>query len=109
MAYDEGLAERLREAFVRTRGITEKKMFGGLCFLLHGNMVVGIVKNELMVRVGPEQHDEIMAMAHVRAMDFTKKPMRGFAFVEPQGFDAEDELQAWVERCLRYVDTLPKK
>ena len=109
MAYDEGLAERLREVLAGRRGITEKKMFGGLCFLLHGNMVVGISKNELMVRYDRDEHDAVMKMKHVRPMDFTKKPMQGFAFVGPKGFDAQADLEKWVERCLSYVSTLPKK
>jgi hypothetical protein len=109
MAFDEGLAERVREVFAGKRGITEKKMFGGLCFLLHGNMVLGVSKNELLVRVGPEQHDEVMRMKHVRPMDFTKKPMKGYAFVGPKGFDSDADLAAWVARCVKFVGTLPKK
>ena len=109
MAYDEGLAERLRECFKSRRGITEKPMFGGLCFLLHDNMVVGVSKNELMVRYAREQHDAVMKMKHVRPMDFTKKLMTGFAFVSPKGFDTQKTLEAWVERCVSYVSTLPKK
>jgi TfoX/Sxy family transcriptional regulator of competence genes len=109
MAYDEGLAERLRELFQGRSGVTEKEMFGGLCILLHGNMVVGIVRDELMVRVGPEQHAAVLRLPHVRPMDFTKKPMKGFAFVAPGGFDSQADLEAWVGRCLRYVSTLPRK
>ena len=109
MAYDEGLAERVRELLAGKRGISEKKMFGGLCFLLHGNMVVGISKNELMVRYDRGDHDAVMRMKHVRPMDFTKKPMKGFAFVGPKGFDSDADLQRWIDRCLDYVSTLPKK
>jgi TfoX/Sxy family transcriptional regulator of competence genes len=109
MAYDEGLAERLRECFEGKRGITEKRMFGGLCFLLHGNMAVGITKNELMVRYAHEEHDAVMKMKDVRPMNFTKKAMKGFAFVGAKGFDAQEDLEAWVERCLSYVSTLPAK
>ena len=109
MAYDEGLAEQVREVFAGKRGITEKKMFGGLCFLMNGNMVVGVSKNELLVRFGADQHDEVMRLKHVRPMDFTKKPMRGYAFVGPKAFDSDAELEAWVERCARFVGTLPGK
>jgi hypothetical protein len=84
-------------------------MFGGLCFLLHGNMVVGITKSELMVRYAHDQHDAVMRMKHVRPMDFTKKPMKGFSFVGPKGFDAQKDLEAWVERCMSYASTLPAK
>jgi TfoX/Sxy family transcriptional regulator of competence genes len=109
MAYDEGLAERVREVLAGARGITEKRMFGGLCFLLHGNMIAGIVKNELMVRYAHEQHDAVMKMKHVRPMDFTKKPMKGFAFVGPEAFDAQADLEEWIDRCLAYVSKLPRK
>ena len=109
MAYDEGLAERLREIFEGRRGIAEKRMFGGLCFLLNGNMVVGIVRDELMVRVGPNEHATVLSLPHVRPMDFTKQPMKGFAFVGPDGFDSQADLEAWVARCVRFVRTLPAK
>jgi TfoX-like protein len=109
MSYDEGLAERVRECLAGKRGISEKKMFGGLCFLFHGNMVVGISKNELMVRYDRGDHDTVMKLKHVRPMDFTKKPMRGFAFVGGKGFDSDADLQRWIDRCLDYVSTLPKK
>jgi TfoX/Sxy family transcriptional regulator of competence genes len=109
MAYDEGLAERVRERLARKRGITEKKMFGGLCFLLHGNMLVGISKNELMVRYRHDQHDAVMKLKHVRPMDFTKKSMKGFAFVAPKGLDSDPELKSWIDRCVEFVSTLPKK
>ena len=110
MAYDEGLAERVREALAGTRGITEKKMFGGLCFLLHGNMLVGVSgKGGLLVRFDRDEHERVMKMKHVRPMDFTKKPMQGYAYVDLEGLDSEKDLEAWVERCLEYVRTLPKK
>jgi TfoX/Sxy family transcriptional regulator of competence genes len=109
MAYDEGLAERLREVFAGKCGITEKKMFGGMCFLLNGNMVVGVTKDDLMVRYRHDQHDAVMKMKHVRPMDFTKRSMTGFAFVAPKGFDSQKTLAAWVDRCLSYVSTLPAK
>ncbi len=109
MAFDEGLAERVRELFAGKRGFTEKKMFGGLCFLLDGNMVVGISKNELMIRFAHEQHDDVMRMKHVRPMDFTKKPMKGYAFVGPKAFESSADLERWVERCVKFVSTLPGK
>lgn len=109
MAYDEGLAERVREALAGRRGITEKKMFGGLCFLHHGNMLVGVSSRGLMIRFRQADHDAVMKMKHVRVMDFTKKPMKGFAYVDPKGIDAQADLEKWIERCLSYVSTLPKK
>jgi TfoX/Sxy family transcriptional regulator of competence genes len=110
MAYDEGLAERVREVLAGKRGITEKKMFGGLCFLLHGNMLVGVSgKGGLLVRFSRDDHDRVMKMKHMRPMLFTKKPMQGYAYVDPKGLASKRELEAWVGRCLEHVSTLPKK
>lgn len=109
MAYNEGLAERLREQLAKRRGVGEKRMFGGLCFLLHGNMVVGIAGDALMVRVGPDAHDAALARPHARPMDFTGRPMKGYVFVDPPGFDSERDLAAWVERAVRFVSRLPRK
>lgn len=109
MAYDEGLAERLREQLARRSGVGEKRMFGGLCFLLHGNMVVGIVGDTLMVRVGPDAHDAALERPHARPMDFSGRPMKGYVFVDPSGLESERDLAAWVERAVRFVSTLPRK
>ena|SRR5215831_10096401 len=110
MAYDEDLAERVREVLAGTRGITEKKMFGGLCFLHHGNMLVGVSgKRALLVRFSRDEHDRVMKMKHVRPMEIRKKPMPGYAYVDPKGLDSRKDLEAWVARCLEYVSTLPKK
>ncbi len=109
MAYDEGLAQRLDERLAGRAGVTRKRMFGGLCFLLHGNMFVGIVRDALMVRVGPAAHAGALARPHAREMDFTGRPMKGYVFVDPAGFDSDADLAGWVERALRFVATLPAK
>ncbi len=109
MAYDEGLAERLREVLQSRRGVTEKKMFGGVAFMVDGYMAVGIVRDTLMARVGPAAYEQALHMPHVREMDFTGKPMKGYVYVAPEGFEAQSELEAWVERCVTFVGTLPKK
>ena len=109
MAFDEGLAQRLRELLERTRGVTEKKMFGGVCFMLNGHMCVGIVKQALMARVGPEGHADALKQPHARTMDFTGKPMKGYVFVEPKGFASDAGLKAWLARALKFVGTLPPK
>ena len=83
MAYDERLAQRVREELADRPGYAEKKMFGGLCFLLRGNMCCGVGKDGLMVRVGPEQYESALADDHARQMDFTGRPMKGFVFVHP--------------------------
>ena len=109
MAFDIELAQRLRTYLAGRPEITEKKMFGGLAFLHHGNMLCGIVGTDLMVRVGKEHHDAAMELPHVRPMDFTGRPMRGFVYVEPRGFDTDEQLAKWVERAQGFVDTLPPK
>jgi TfoX/Sxy family transcriptional regulator of competence genes len=107
MAYDEGLAERIRGALDGERGITEKRMFGGIAFLLRGKMFVGIVKNDLMVRVGAAGYEDALSKSSVRPMDFTGKPMAGYVFVAPAGTTEDDVLEDWVRRGLRFASTLP--
>ena len=109
MAYDEGLAERLRDALRSHPGVTERKMFGGIAFMTRGYMFVGIVGDALMARVGPERYEEALARPHVRVMDFTGKPMKGYVFVDPPGIEDEEDLAAWVDPCLRFVLSLPPK
>ena len=88
MAYDETLADRVRAVLSGRPGLTEKKMFGGLSFLLHSSMACGIVKDELMVRVGPDGYDEALAQPHARLMDFTGRPMKGMVYVARDGLEA---------------------
>lgn len=110
MAYSEALAERVREALVpRGDAVTEIKMFGGLCFTLHGNMCVGIVGDDLMVRVGPDDYDDALTRPHVREMDFTGTTMRGLVYVSPDGISDDDDLEAWVRRGVAFASSLPPK
>ena len=109
MAYDEGVAERLRELFEDRRGITEKKMFGGLAFMYRGHMLVGIIEDSLMARVGPAEYANALAQPHVREMDFTGKPMKGYVYVDPDGFESDADLDRWVGHCLRFNETLAAK
>ena len=109
MAYDEGLAQRIRELLDAQPGLSEKRMFGGLAFLVGGNMAVGIVKHELMVRVGPAAHPAALAEPHARPMDFAKRPMKGFVFVAPGGFEEDGDLSRWVARGVRFASSLPAK
>ena len=109
MAYDEGLAERIRTVFDDKPGVTEKKMFGGIAFLFHGHMFVGIAKNKFMVRVGPERHAELLKQPHVRPMDFTGKPMVGYVFVSPAGIAEDKRLEKWIQVAMAFVSTLPEK
>jgi TfoX/Sxy family transcriptional regulator of competence genes len=96
MAYDEGLAERIRSALDGRSGISEKLMFGGVCFLANGKMCCGVVKDELMVRVGPDRHEEALSQVHARPMDFTGRSMKGFVFVAPEGLESDQHLEWWV-------------
>lgn len=109
MAYDEGLAERLGEYFAGRLDVVEKKMFGGIAFMVKGHMCCGIVKEAMMARVGPDQYAALLETPFVRPMDFTGKPMNGFVYVDSQGFESDKDLAAWVQRCESYVNSLPPK
>lgn len=109
MAFDEMLGARVRSALAGTPGLSERTMFGGLCFLVHGHMCAGIVGSTLMVRVGAEGHEEALAHPHVRPMDFTGRPMTGMVFVDPPALASEAGLAEWVGRGARYAATLPPK
>jgi TfoX/Sxy family transcriptional regulator of competence genes len=109
MAYDEDLAARIRKALGDRAGVTEKKMFGGVAFLLQGSMFCGVAKDELMLRVGPEQHDQALAKPHVRPMDFTGRPMKGYVFVTAAGCRTDAAVAAWVRQGADFVAALPVK
>jgi len=109
MAFDEGLAERIRDTLADVRGVSERRMFGGLAFMLHGNMFVGVVGSTLMARVGPIQHPSALGRPHVREMDFTGRPMKGYVYVDEAGTAEDADLAAWVGACRGYVATLPSK
>ena len=106
MAYDERLAERMRGILAGAPGVDEKKMFGGVAFLKEGKMFCGIVKDDLMVRVGPKRYEAALAEAHVRPMDFTGRPMVGYVFVGPAGSRTEKAVKKWVEQGAAFVATL---
>jgi TfoX/Sxy family transcriptional regulator of competence genes len=108
MAYDEKLAERIRTALARTVGIVEKRMFGGIAFLLHGNMLVGVHKDALIVRIAPEETEHALRDANARIFDITGRPMKGWILVEPAGLSG-NKLGKWIERALGFVSTLPSK
>ena len=109
MAFNEELAERIRQALARKKGIEEKKMFGCICFFLNGNALVGVWKDGLIARLGPDEGEAALREPHVRAFDITGRPMRNWVAVEPEGVEDDDQLQAWVERAIKFVRTLPKK
>lgn len=109
MAYSEALAERIRQPLSQRRNIEEKKMFGGVGFLLNGNMLVGVWKDSLIVRLGPDEGEAALREAHVQAFDITGRPMKGWVLVEPQGVEDDEQLAGWIERAVKFVATLPAK
>lgn len=107
MSYDEKLADRVREALGPRDDVVEKKMFGGLCFMVNGAMCCGLTPTDLMVRVGPDQYDEALAEPHARPMDFTGRPLKGMIYVAPAGLRTEKALAKWVARGVSFVAALP--
>ena len=108
MPYDEDLAERVREELQADPAFSERKMFGGLCFMLHGNMCAGVVGKRLMLRLGEEGSGAALEQPHVVPMDFTGRPMKGMVYVEPEGLRGE-ALARWVDRAATFARGLPPK
>ena len=110
MAFDQGLAQRLREQLAATTSrLAEKQMFGGLAFLVDGNMCVGVMGEELIARVGLDATDAALQRPGSRLFDFSGRPMKGWVTVDPAVLDADEVLAGWVDEGLRFVRTLPPK
>jgi TfoX/Sxy family transcriptional regulator of competence genes len=109
MAYDEKLAARVRRALARRKGLTEKKMFGGISFMVGGNMCCGVVNDDLVLRVSPEDYEKALAEPHARPMDFTGRPLRGFVYIGPDGYRADKALSKWLKRAVGFTASLPRK
>jgi TfoX/Sxy family transcriptional regulator of competence genes len=110
MAFNEALAERIRQGLARRKGIEEKKMFGGVGFLLNGNLLVGVRKDSLLVRLGPEQSDEALKEAHVSEFQITVRgTMKGWVVVSLEGVQSDDQLKGWIQRAVKFVGKLPAK
>ena len=109
MAYDEDLADRVRALFAGRTGVREQKMFGGLAFMLHGNMACGLLGNEVIVRVGKENLDDALSQPHARPFDMTGRPMRGFIYVAAEGIATDDGLATWAGKGVAYAEGLPPK
>ncbi len=109
MAYDERLAERVRLELIAREGVSEKRMFGGIAFMVHGNMALAIDKDRLMVRVGPDRYEASLNKPHAGPMDMTGRPMRGFVLVNAEGMDKKEDLQDWVQQGMAFALSLPPK
>jgi TfoX/Sxy family transcriptional regulator of competence genes len=109
MAFDEVLAGRIREQLVEQSGISERKMFGGIAFMLDDKMFAGVIKDDLMVRVDPQTFATALTEPHVREMDFSGRPMQGYLYVAPAGLATDEALARWLDLARSWVATLPAK
>lgn len=109
MAYDLNLTRRMREMLLPVPGVEEKKMFGGVGFLIRGNMACGVHGDDLIVRLHPDIYAPALARPHTKVFDMTGRPMKGWLMVEPAGVATDGELQAWVDQSVAYANTLPAK
>jgi TfoX/Sxy family transcriptional regulator of competence genes len=108
MAYDLGLAARIRSALAGRGGAVEKEMFGGIAFMIRGHMSCGVIQSSLMVRLDPETADALLSEKGARPMDFAKRPMAGFLYVDPPGL-AGRALRKWVDRAADYAESRPPR
>jgi hypothetical protein len=109
MAYDEGLATRVRDAIGDRPGLGEKRMFGGLAFLVHGNMACGVRGEDLIVRLAADAVESVKGEPGVRPFDLTGRPMKGWLLVNAEGHAEDEDLRRWVDRGLAYAGSLPPK
>jgi hypothetical protein len=107
MAFDDTLADRIRECLNRRKRTEERALFGCACFMLDGNVLVGVWKDSLIARVGPVGYEEALLEPHVRAFDITGRPMKGWVQVEPEGVEGDEQLNGWIERAWAFVSELP--
>lgn len=109
MAFDEKAADRIRAALGGRPGLTEKRMFGGIAFMLNGNMCCGVQEDRLMLRLGNEGAAEALKHKHVRPMDFTGRPLKSMVYVDPQGFRTPSQLRKWIDRAVAFAEELAPK
>ena len=109
MAYDERLAERIRGYFKRRKGVEERRMFGGLCFMLNGHMCCGVKKDQLMVRVPLDRYETLLEKSHAHERDFTGKPLKGFLFVSEAGYRTASGLSFWLDEAVKCAKSKPPK
>jgi TfoX/Sxy family transcriptional regulator of competence genes len=109
MAYDEGLAEHIRVILADRPNVVAKKMFGGVAFILNGNMAVGVINNELIVRASAKEYEALQTEPGVRTFDMTGRPMRGWLVIEPTAISTDADLERWVARGVAVAESLPPK
>ena len=109
MAYDEKIHERIKKIISMWEGTTDKKMFGGVCYLLNGNMICGVYKDKLILRLGKEEAEKALRNKHNFPFDITGKPMKGWVMVEKKGFQTDEMLQELIDKAKKFVRTLPPK
>ncbi len=109
MAYDEALANRIRTYLKGRAQVTESRQFGGIGFLVKGNMAVGVLGSDLLVRIGPDRHEEAMKSPHAKPFALTGRPAKGWILVKPDGLKGAPSLRKWVELGLAFAGTLPAK
>lgn len=109
MAYDENLTQRVRAHLTGIPGLVEKKMFGGVGFIINGNMACGVHGTDLILRVGSDRFEQVISQPHVRVFDMTGRPMKGWVLVAPGGYPTEELLESWIQQGVAFVLTLPPK
>ena len=108
MAYDEKLADRIRKTIGKNKNVTEKKMFGGLSFMLHGKMFCGVLKEDLVLRISHDEYEDALKKPNIRPMDFTGRPMKGFIYVNPNGCKSDKDIKQWVDLSLKFAKSIMK-
>ena len=109
MAYDENIDHRVQKIIAQWKGVVTKKMFGGVCHQLNGNIVSGVHKDKLILRLGPDQAEDALKQKNVVPFDITGRPMKGWVMVAKEGFTGEEALEAWLDQAKAFVKTLPPK
>lgn len=102
MAFNEKLSDRIREALIDVPNVEEKRMFGGVCYMVDGKMCIGVVKDEMMCRIGPDIYDQALGKRGCREMDFAGKPMEGYVYVSDEGMQTKEQFSYWINLCLGY-------
>jgi TfoX/Sxy family transcriptional regulator of competence genes len=109
MPFDDILANRIQRILERVEGLSEKKMFGGICFLINGHMALGLVNEDLMIRVERDSHEKLLSQPHVRKMNFTGKPLKGLLYIGAKGTASDKDLKKWISKGVEFAMSLPAK